>query len=202
MSYQSIGERLAHARKARGLSQTDLAVACGMAPTQVSRYESGRAEPRGVTVAKFASALAVRQTWLLTGDGPRDEYDGHVADSGLTFKLDAAMSARLRNYANYSGLSITDALTEILDMPLSVFSDELLAKSTAQRLEIRPVTSRDLRLSALGGRVTLVGGDTKTKASSRAKLRKLSDGPSQVQEPLLGDDAPVVGDDDYPPSKP
>jgi transcriptional regulator with XRE-family HTH domain len=69
MDTKTFGDRLAQARLMRGWSQTDLGKAADMAPTQVSRYEAGRATPRGLTLGRLASSLGVRPEWLVTGLG-------------------------------------------------------------------------------------------------------------------------------------
>lgn len=66
MSFQ---ERLTKARSALGMNQTQLGSICGIAATQISRYESARATPRPETVSKIAKALGVSYDWLMTGHG-------------------------------------------------------------------------------------------------------------------------------------
>ena len=69
MDTKTFGDRLAQARLMRGWSQTDLGKAADMAPTQVSRYEAGRATPRGLTLGRLASSLGVKAEWLVSGVG-------------------------------------------------------------------------------------------------------------------------------------
>lgn len=66
--HQGSGD-LASLRLAAGLSQTQLAAACGIEQPHVSRYESGKTEPLMTVCRKLASALNVsmeqfEQAWL------------------------------------------------------------------------------------------------------------------------------------------
>ena len=65
-----IGERLRRARKARQVTQLELAARTGVAHSTVVRIERGQARPRIETVEKFAEALGVDPRWLAFGDGP------------------------------------------------------------------------------------------------------------------------------------
>lgn len=55
----SIGDRIRFTRAKLGLSQVALATMCEIAPTQLSRYESGRSVPRVETITKIACVLNV-----------------------------------------------------------------------------------------------------------------------------------------------
>lgn len=50
----AFGRRLYVLRKARGLSQDDLADRTGVHPTAIGRMERGRREPRLTTILRFA----------------------------------------------------------------------------------------------------------------------------------------------------
>ena len=52
-----MGEKLKAARIAAGLSQAQLAEAVGCLQKDISRYESGKHEPRALTLKKMAQAL-------------------------------------------------------------------------------------------------------------------------------------------------
>ncbi|MEN5181779.1 helix-turn-helix transcriptional regulator [Comamonas testosteroni] len=128
----TIGERIALARQARGWSQTELGKACGMAPTQVSRYEAGRAVPRRITMARIADVLAIRFQWLVAGTGEMDEFNSEDKERWLTFSISGDLADRLQNYAMKSGLTLAEAMVEILDFPLSGFDAE------SQEAEVNP----------------------------------------------------------------
>ena len=65
-----IGARLRQARKARKVTQLELAARTGVAHSTVVRIERGQAKPTIETVAKFAEALGVDPKWLAFGDEP------------------------------------------------------------------------------------------------------------------------------------
>ena len=52
-----MGEKLKAARRAAGLSQAQLAEAVGCLQKDISRYESGKHEPRALTLKKMAEIL-------------------------------------------------------------------------------------------------------------------------------------------------
>lgn len=61
-------DRLRRIRKARRLSQTELARASGLSQGAISSYETGTRKSTGGIVA-LARALDVNPVWLLTGEG-------------------------------------------------------------------------------------------------------------------------------------
>ncbi len=66
---QTMGQRLAQARKRQVLSQEELATAAGVPVVTISRIETGHTEaPRPSTVRKLAGALGVGPAWLLFGE--------------------------------------------------------------------------------------------------------------------------------------
>jgi len=69
-------ERLAAARKRRGLTQKSLAEASGMSHIQVHRYEGGNAQPTLEAIKRLAVALGVTTDQLVFDEderGPSDE---------------------------------------------------------------------------------------------------------------------------------
>ena len=69
----SIGERLRRARKARTVTQVELAERTGVAHSTVVRIERGQTKPRIETVWAFAEALGVDPKWLAFGEDREDE---------------------------------------------------------------------------------------------------------------------------------
>ncbi|HAV37433.1 MAG TPA: helix-turn-helix transcriptional regulator [Massilia sp.] len=66
-----LSERIKLAMKEAGLSQVDLARACGVKPPSVHGWLTGKAKYlRGENLLQAARALGVRQEWLATGSGP------------------------------------------------------------------------------------------------------------------------------------
>jgi transcriptional regulator with XRE-family HTH domain len=69
-------ERLAAARKQRGLTQKGLAEAAGLSHIQVHRYEGGNAQPTLDAIKRLAVALSVTTDQLAFDEderGPSDE---------------------------------------------------------------------------------------------------------------------------------
>lgn len=65
---QTVGQRLAEARKQAGLSQGQAAKLLEMFPTAISAYECGRKpRPSGELLAKLAELYGVSIDWLVTG---------------------------------------------------------------------------------------------------------------------------------------
>ncbi|MEB2399510.1 helix-turn-helix transcriptional regulator [Parapusillimonas granuli] len=61
-------ERLRQTRQLRGMSQSELARACGLSQGAISNYENGtRRTPKGIF--KLAQVLNVNPEWLGTGTG-------------------------------------------------------------------------------------------------------------------------------------
>lgn len=80
--------RLAEARKARGLTQVQLAEKCGMNQSQISYIEKGR---RGTFMRKWreiASVLEVDLDWLLPGESIEQErLVSELSNQALPFGL-------------------------------------------------------------------------------------------------------------------
>lgn len=66
-----LSERIKIAMQAAGMSQVELARACGVKPPSVHGWLNGKAKfLRGENLLLAARALNVSQDWLATGDGP------------------------------------------------------------------------------------------------------------------------------------
>ena len=57
---QSIGQRIAAARRAAGLTQAALAARCGVQPMTVSRWETGTVDPPSSQLERVAAATGRR----------------------------------------------------------------------------------------------------------------------------------------------
>ena len=68
----NIGERLRAVRQARGLTLTALADLAGCTHSYLSQIENSKKEPSRPLVTALASKLVLSETWLLTGEGPRE----------------------------------------------------------------------------------------------------------------------------------
>jgi transcriptional regulator with XRE-family HTH domain len=128
-----------------------------MAPTQVSRYEAGRAVPRRVTLARIAEALAIRYQWLTAGEGAMDEYSAQAQKPAMTFEISGEVAERLHNYASASGLSVEQAMTQILDQALSVYTTEEteVFRKSSQEFGVQPA-SMNARLASIAGQVKII----------------------------------------------
>ena len=73
----TFGDRLAAARDAAGLSQTDLARRTGVRLSSIKSWENDQSEPRANTLQRVSGILGVSLMWLLAGEG-----DG-VADAEI-----------------------------------------------------------------------------------------------------------------------
>lgn len=66
----NIGKRIRETRRAKGLSQADLARACGWKQqSRVSNYERGTREPDHADLRKIAAALGTSPAWLAYEEG-------------------------------------------------------------------------------------------------------------------------------------
>jgi len=69
--YASFGVSLAHLRKERGFTQSELAEKVGMIQALISDYERGKLRPYADVVARFAQALDVTTDELLGLQAPQ-----------------------------------------------------------------------------------------------------------------------------------
>jgi len=68
-----MGERLEHARKARGLTPPQLAKTVGVSRAVVGQWERGRSKNiKNKHMIRLCDALQINERWLVTGEGPRD----------------------------------------------------------------------------------------------------------------------------------
>jgi HTH-type transcriptional regulator, cell division transcriptional repressor len=65
----TLGDRLAAAREAAGLSQSSLATRLGVRQKTLRSWESDLSEPRANRLQMLAAMLGVSLRWLLTGEG-------------------------------------------------------------------------------------------------------------------------------------
>lgn len=64
---EEFADRLARLRRARPLSNAEIAAACDIAPNTVSNWKGGQT-PQGMPLIKLARLFNVTPEWLLTGD--------------------------------------------------------------------------------------------------------------------------------------
>ena len=91
----TFGDRLAVARDAAALTQSQLAARVGVRLKTLQNWETDRSEPRANRLQMLAGVLNVSMVWLLTGEGegatPREE--GEAAPPADA----AALAAELRD---------------------------------------------------------------------------------------------------------
>ena len=70
-----LGERIACLRRARGLSQAELARRLRISASAMGMYEQGRREPSAQTLVDLSRELGVSTDFLLTGQTPDPQED-------------------------------------------------------------------------------------------------------------------------------
>ena len=93
MDYYAIGQRIRKIRKARGLSQENLAEKVGISTTHMSHIETGNTKMSLSTFAEIASALEVRTDELLYENSPESRT---ISTSRITELLDACTIPQVR----------------------------------------------------------------------------------------------------------
>ena len=68
----TLGQRIAHHRKALGISQETLGERLGVSRQAVSKWESGQTVPDAITVAKLCRALNVSADYIILGKEPEE----------------------------------------------------------------------------------------------------------------------------------
>lgn len=119
MSNSLFKDRLIVARERAGLSQTELGQLCDMAPTQVSRYESGRAVPRRAAMVRLAEALKVPMDWLAFGSDPPEDVLLQLStesgdDAPMKLVIPAALEPWVGGFAEGRGITLPEAVIEII----------------------------------------------------------------------------------------
>ncbi|RTQ45860.1 LexA family transcriptional regulator [Hymenobacter gummosus] len=69
-----MGERLKHVRRARGLTQQQLADVTGIARATVAQLESERHQPSAEVLESIVRELGISRNWLWFGTGPMEEH--------------------------------------------------------------------------------------------------------------------------------
>jgi transcriptional regulator with XRE-family HTH domain len=73
---QTVGTRIRALRRARGLTQDDLATACGVSRSAVAQWETDRAGQLRGNITRIAEALGASIEHLLQGAGPAASATG------------------------------------------------------------------------------------------------------------------------------
>jgi len=108
----TFGDRVAGAREAAGLSQSELARTLGVRKDTVQSWEEDRSEPRANKLSSMAGVLNVSIMWLLTGEG-----DGMTAPPSDTAMVELkGVLSELRNLR--SDLAAAEARASALEARL------------------------------------------------------------------------------------
>ena len=70
-----LGERIGALRRAKGLSQAELANRLGISASAMGMYEQGRREPSVQILVRLSQELQVSTDFLLTGKAPPPDTD-------------------------------------------------------------------------------------------------------------------------------
>ncbi|MEO1015349.1 MAG: helix-turn-helix transcriptional regulator [Pseudomonadota bacterium] len=79
----TIGARIRHARKRKGLNQTELGALIGVSQPSIANWEKGAHGPRDSMLEKMAVALGVAPAWLKGGGGASDHATARHIRAGL-----------------------------------------------------------------------------------------------------------------------
>ena len=72
----TLGEKITHLRKKRGLSQEELAITLNISRQAVSKWETGEAKPDTDKVVALAEYFEVTTDWLLRDIAPLETHTG------------------------------------------------------------------------------------------------------------------------------
>lgn len=64
--------------KEKGVTPSAVAIACGFAPSVVSRWKSGESNPKADKLKKIADYFGVSLQYLMTGENPGGDFKGLI----------------------------------------------------------------------------------------------------------------------------
>jgi HTH-type transcriptional regulator, cell division transcriptional repressor len=91
----TLGDRLAAAREAAGLSQSALAMRLGVRQKTLRSWEEDQSEPRANRLQMLAAMLGVSLRWLLTGEGEGVSPPAPSDESGAAALVQALAELRV-----------------------------------------------------------------------------------------------------------
>ena len=126
-----VSERLKNCREDLHLSQVLLAELAGINPTQLYRYESGKASLRMDAAEKIATALGVSTAWLVHGTLPiaRATHVAPPVPAGLilnSLELPPALAGAVKRLAMQNGSSVEIALLDLARQGLEAIQKKAL----------------------------------------------------------------------------
>jgi transcriptional regulator with XRE-family HTH domain len=106
----TIGESIKELRLLKGLTQEGLAEKMGITAATVRAYESGRRNPKPDTILRFADALGVGASYLMSGNNfYLDSNDRVLVTSRFDYKIDRL----IRDYKNCKRVGDEESAQEI-----------------------------------------------------------------------------------------
>ncbi|BDE70924.1 helix-turn-helix domain-containing protein [Delftia lacustris] len=125
MNEKEFKDRLIAAREELGLSQSELARRVDMKPTQLARYEGGRATPRRKVIERLAVALQVNTQWLADGSAHAHEPEATMRSDGngmvdVAFRPDEETGRRFREMAERIGKTPDELLNWVMTEVASI----------------------------------------------------------------------------------
>ena len=85
MNHYNFGQRLAHARKNCGLTQTQRAEKLFVSDKAISKWESGKGYPSFEFLAPICKTLKCSADFLVRGEDSITQEDGVVLFNGISF---------------------------------------------------------------------------------------------------------------------
>ncbi|WP_025155236.1 helix-turn-helix domain-containing protein [Morganella morganii] len=108
----TLASRLTRRRAELGYTQDQIARLAGVAPAQISRYESGVNKPRAKMIASLAEVLSVPYEWLATGNETNFSIDAPKAEGETDhwFQFPQELYDWVTNEAKETGESFNDVV--------------------------------------------------------------------------------------------
>ena len=94
----TIGKRLAYARKFRGYTQDDLARASSVSRGVIGNIETNRAKTQTVYLLAFCQALDINSEWLIHGTGPMEPDNERSKILNELYKVCATLTEPQQKY--------------------------------------------------------------------------------------------------------
>ena len=123
----TIGENIKKFRKAKGMTQKELANKCGMAEITIRQYETGKREPRYEQQEIICEALEISMIALVSGTS--DEGDNIMFLAGMQDVLNMAESVN----------GNTEQLEELIDLKMRLLSNYDILNILGQKKAIEHV---------------------------------------------------------------
>lgn len=143
----TLADRLREAMAASGISQAELARACGVKPPSVNGWLSQKAKfLRGENLLKAANALGVRSSWLADGLGPMAQDVVSPALPAAATQHSAALTTLeiWRATASPKSVQVIDRLSLLAKKNMLGDEDWQLIDDMVLRLAQRPRNSKTM----------------------------------------------------------